>query len=128
MSDTTPVKPIILAIDDAPEILDIVRLTLEEEGMMVITASTAAEGLRIYDDQYQTIDLVLVDYALPDMTGDLAFESIMRVNPYAKVMLLTGYDDQIAQRMLAHGLRGYIGKPFHLDELVNRVREELATP
>jgi DNA-binding NtrC family response regulator len=128
MSDTAAIKPIILAIDDEQEMVDIIRMTLEEAGMGVLTATLATEGLRLYETRWRQIDLVLLDFLMPDMTGDLVFEFIMRVNPYAKVILLTGGDDQAARRMMEVGLRGCIQKPFYLDDLVERVREQLDAP
>jgi len=42
-----------------------------------------------------------------------------------RVLLLTACDDQVAKQMFAKGLRGYMQKPFYLDDLIQRVREEL---
>jgi DNA-binding NarL/FixJ family response regulator len=68
----------------------------------------------------------LLDYLMPDMTGDLVFECLQRINPDVRVLLLTGCDDQVARKMFEVGLRGYIQKPFYIDDLAQRVREELA--
>jgi CheY-like chemotaxis protein len=115
----------ILAIDDEPEILEVVRQALEQQGFTVQTAAGAAEGLRYYEQHWRDIDLVLLDYLMPEMTGDLVFESLQRVNPGVRVLLLTGCDDRVARRMFAQGLRGFIQKPFFLDDLIQRVREEI---
>ncbi len=100
-------------------------MALEEDGMEVVTASTAREALQTYDRHWREIDLVLLDYVLTDMLGDLVFDCLMRINPYAKVLMLTGCDDRVGDRLMDIGLRGVITKPFYLDEMVTRVREEL---
>jgi DNA-binding response OmpR family regulator len=43
-----------------------------------------------------------------------------------RVILLTGCDDQVARNMFEAGLCGYIQKPFYVDDLVQRVRDELS--
>jgi DNA-binding response OmpR family regulator len=116
----------ILAIDDEPEILDIIKQALEMEGFSVITALGAKEGLKIYENRAREVGVVLLDYVMPDMTGDLVFECLRQKNPDVRVILLTACEDTVARTMFEAGLRGFIQKPFYLDDLTNRVREELA--
>ena len=123
-----PVNPpkLILAIDDEPEILEIIKQCLEMEGFQVLTALGAKAGLKLYETRRSEIGVVLLDYLMPDMTGDLVFDCLRRRNPDARVILLTGCEDSVARTMFEAGLRGFIQKPFYLDDLVNRVREELS--
>jgi two-component system, cell cycle sensor histidine kinase and response regulator CckA len=115
----------ILAIDDEPEVLDVIRRCLEAGGLPVLTASSSKSGLELYEKRHGEIGLVLLDYLMPEMTGDLVFECLQGVNPDVRVILLTGCDDNVAHRMFETGLRGYIQKPFSFEDLVKRVREEL---
>ena len=125
--DPHPHSPpkLILAIDDEPEILEIIKACLEMEGFQVLTALGAKAGLKLYETRRSEIGVVLLDYLMPDMTGDLVFECLRQKNPEARVILLTGCEDTVARKMFEAGLRGFIQKPFYLDDLVNRVREEL---
>jgi hypothetical protein len=120
--------PRILAIDDEPDILDIVKTCLEDEGFQVHTAASPREGLNFYEKNWRDIRLVLLDYLMPEMTGDLVFESLQRINPDVRVVLLTACEDNVAHRMFANGLRGYLQKPFFLDDLIRRVHEEIEAP
>jgi DNA-binding response OmpR family regulator len=117
---------LILAIDDEPEILDIIKQSLEMEGFQVITALGAKEGLKLYEKRGTEIGVVLLDFVMPDMNGDLVFECLQQKNPDVRVILLTACEDNVARTMFEAGLRGFIQKPFYLDDLTNRVREELA--
>lgn len=123
-----PVNPqkLVLTIDDEPEILDILTQCLESEGFQVLAAAGPKVGLDVYEKRWSEISLVLLDYLMPDLTGDLVFECLQRINPDVRVILLTGCDDQVARKMFEAGLRGYIQKPFYIDDLVQRVREELS--
>ena len=113
----------VLAIDDEPELLEIVKGSLEPYGFEVHTASSAKEGVEFYEQNWRNIDLVLLDYLMPDMTGDLVFECLKRENPDVRTLLLTGCEDTVAERMFKKGLWGYIYKPFVLDEFVREVGE-----
>lgn len=121
---TSPPK-MILAIDDEPEILNIIKECLEMEGFQVLTAPGAKEGIKLYEERGSEIGVVLLDYLMPDMTGDLVFECLRQKNPDVRVILLTGCEDSVARKMFETGLRGLIQKPFYIDDLVNRIREEL---
>jgi DNA-binding response OmpR family regulator len=122
-----PVNPqkLVLAIDDEPEILDILAQCLESEGFQVITAAGSKTGLDVYEKRWPEIGLVLLDYLMPDLGGDLVFECLQRINPDVRVILLTACDDRVARKMFDAGLRGHIQKPFYIDDLVQRVREEM---
>lgn len=115
----------VLAIDDEPELLEIVKGSLEPYGFKVHTASSAKEGMEFYERNWRDIDLVLLDFLMPDMTGDLVFECLKRENPDVRTILLTGCEDYVAERMFKEGLWGYIHKPFVLDEFVWEVGEAI---
>lgn len=124
----SPTPPVILAIDDEPELLDVIQRTLVDAGFAVITAGTGDAGLNLYELHRKEIKLVLLDYLLPDLQGDEVYDHLQRIDPDVRVILLTGCDDSVARSMFARGLRGYIAKPFYLDDLTERVREEIEAP
>src|SRR5260221_2685336 len=107
---------LILAIDDEPEILNIIKECLEMEGFPVLTALGAKAGLTLYEERGSEVGVVLLDYLMPDMTGDLVFECLRQKNPDARVLLLTGCEDSVARKMFEAGLRGFIQKPFYIDD------------
>jgi DNA-binding response OmpR family regulator len=125
-NDSVTASTYVLAIDDEPEMLEIIRQCLESEGVPVLTAAGSKDGLETYENRWREIGLVLLDYVMPEMMGDLVFECLQRINPDVRVILLTGCDDQVARGMFEAGLRGYIQKPFYIDDLVQRVRDELS--
>jgi DNA-binding NtrC family response regulator len=116
----------VLAIDDEPEILDVIQQCMESEGLPLLTALGSRNGLQTYENRWPEIGLVLLDYVMPEMTGDLVLECLQRINPDVRVVLLTGADDRVARSMFESGLRGYIQKPFYIDDLVQRIRDELS--
>jgi CheY-like chemotaxis protein len=113
----------VLAIDDEPELLEIVKGSLEPYGFEVHTATSAREGVEFYEQNWKNIDLVLLDFLMPEMTGDLVFECLKRKNPDVRTLLLTGCEDSVAKRMFEEGLWGYVHKPFVLQEFVQQITE-----
>src|ERR1039457_1985763 len=113
----------VLAIDDEPELLEIVKGSLEPHVFEVHTAVSAQEGVEYYEQNWKNIDLVLLDFLMPHMTGDLVFECLKRENPDVRTILLTGCEDYVAERMFKEGLWAYIHKPFGLEEFVEQVAE-----
>ena len=113
----------VLVIDDEPELLEIVKGSLEPCGFEVHTAASAQEGVEYYERNWRKIDLVLLDFLMPGMTGDLVFECLKRANPDVRTVLLTGCEDYVAERMFKEGLWGYIHKPFGMEEFVEQVGE-----
>ena len=121
-------KPCILAIDDEPDLLYIIKTSLTDAGYDVLTANNPREGIDLYEKNWRNIRVVLLDFIMPEMTGDLVFECLLRANPDVRVLLLTACDDHVARRLFDMGLRGYIQKPFYLADLIGRVADEVDAP
>jgi CheY-like chemotaxis protein len=66
-------------------------MTLESQGYSVITAENGEEGLAIFSSQ--TIHLVVLDYMMPGMNGDVVAEQMKRLKPAVPIILLSAYVD-----------------------------------
>ncbi len=120
--------PSVLAIDDDANILDIIKTYLEAEGFTVQAQTDPQQGVAWYEQRWRDVDLVLLDYIMPEMDGGKVFERVKQVNPNARVLLLTACDDVVAKKLFQEGLRGYIQKPFYLNQLVREIRDTIASP
>ncbi|MCX6900877.1 MAG: response regulator [Verrucomicrobia bacterium] len=116
--------PAILVMDDNAGVLGMVRMGLENEGYTVHTASSPQEGIQLFREQSHSISLVLLDFSMPEMTGDRVFERLWKIDPEVPVLLMTGFREDIeAARELRNNVQGYLLKPFPLCDLIGRVRE-----
>jgi two-component system, cell cycle sensor histidine kinase and response regulator CckA len=116
----------ILLIDDEQMILDVGAQMLESLGYKVITAPGGKHGLQIFEQERNRIDLVILDMIMPDMAGKDTFETLRLIDPSACVMLSSGYSlDGEATEIMRRGCRGFIQKPFNMDDLSKRIREIL---
>jgi PAS domain S-box-containing protein len=82
----------ILAVEDEPEVLDVIRAMLAATGHTVTTAASAREALELFERE--PIDVVVTDLGMPGMTGLALAEEIKRRRP-VPVVLLTGWADEL---------------------------------
>jgi len=117
--------PTILVVDDEPLIRFALNERLTEEGYRVIEADTAASALARSADG---VDLVLLDYKLPDGDGIEVLKRLRERDPDALVILLTAHISvELAVEAMKQGAYHYANKPFNLDEVAILVEKALET-
>ncbi|MGA2344364.1 MAG: response regulator [Candidatus Sulfotelmatobacter sp.] len=86
-----PRSQIVLCIDDNQDLLDCEKAFLESFGYTVLTAPSGGKGLELA--ALHSVDVVIVDYFMPDMNGqDVAIE-MRRLQPQAPIIMLSGAAD-----------------------------------
>lgn len=111
----------ILIVEDEPQLQEVIHHTLEKERYVVETAGTLAEALEktgVYD-----YECILLDLMLPDGSGLQLLEELKKGRKKENVIIISAKDsieDKIAGLDL--GADDYLAKPFHIAELVARVR------
>jgi len=113
----------ILVVDDQQEICDLVREYLTDEGFRV---STAKDGTGLREELGRSeIDLVILDLMLPGEDG-LQLARELRSQSEIGIIMLTGRGETVDRIIgLEMGADDYLPKPFHLRELLARVRSVL---
>ncbi len=116
----------ILMIDDDRAVLRICRENLERLGYVVEMAPSGEEGLQRYERNPSRFDLVILDMIMPGLSGADTYRRLKDLNPQIRVLLATGYsEDGQAREILDAGCKGFIQKPFKLDQLSIMIRELL---
>lgn len=115
----------ILAVDDEQMILKAIQRTLRNEDYNVLTAISAAEGLRMLDGR--EVDMVISDQNMPFMTGLEFLQKIKADHPGTLTMMLTGEKEiEIAVEAINHaGVYKFILKPWDDDDLKVTIRRAL---
>lgn len=114
----------ILVVDDAPEVLYLVRGLLESEGYQVTTAATGAQAVERLSKE--AVDLILLDLDLPDTVGTLLCRDLRAQGVHQPILMLTAHNETSYRvEGLERGADDFIGKPFVPEELIARVRAHL---
>lgn len=114
----------ILIIDDEPVLQDVLATLLRREGFAVVQATTAAEGLKAFEEQ--EVDLVLLDLMLPDRPGLEVLKELKSKDPEVCVIVITAFSSvESAITAMREGAFHYIPKPFKNQEVVLTVRKGL---
>jgi CheY-like chemotaxis protein len=101
-------------------------LVLQGLGYRVLEADSGAEALTVASAHEGPISLLLTDVVMPGITGPMLAGQLKPQHPAIRVLFMSGYTDEIADRhgMLKEG-GAYIQKPFGAEALALKVREVL---
>lgn len=114
----------IFVIDDEESVRSVTVQALERTGF---TVETAADGEAAIERLRQTPNaflVILLDYTMPRLDGAETLREIRRINPDAKVILMSGFPEQEARERIGDAsLSGFIQKPFDIATLRKRVEE-----
>ncbi len=115
--------PLILLVEDQPEIRDAVRWLLEDEGFAVETAGDGQAALAQLTQLRPA--LIILDMGLPILSGEDVVEGLPKLFNQVPPFILMTAAGGIAERARRLGAAGYVGKPFELDHLLEVVHRTL---
>jgi two-component system cell cycle sensor histidine kinase/response regulator CckA len=117
----------ILLVDDERISREVESLLLSSGGHSVVSAKLPSEALKIFSEQRERIDVVVLDMLMPEMTGKELFSRLKEISPGVRAVLLSGYGKSSdMQEALANGLYACMQKPVSRKELLDTVMEAAA--
>ncbi len=123
-----PVGQRVLVVDDEPIVREVLSRYLARDGYAVDTAEDGQAALEAFEKEPP--DLILLDVMMPRMDG---WEVLQRMQERhgvgaIPVLMFSGKVDEQAEReATARGARGFIGKPFDPQQLIERAKQMLPT-
>ena len=105
-------KPIIVAIDDEQEFIDMLKDYFELRGYEIYTAIKGVKGIELIKEKKP--DIVILDLKMPGISGEDVLELLKKIQPGAQVIFVTAYDDggRTKAKMLGAGAYDYLDKPL----------------
>lgn len=113
----------ILIIDDDEAILKSLRLLLENVGFTVYTCMEGQIGLKFYQENQESIDLVILDLIMPNMSGQMVLKSLFEINPDEKIIISSGYNNSKIDLSFAPSTVKYLRKPYEMSKLFETIRQ-----
>jgi two-component system, cell cycle sensor histidine kinase and response regulator CckA len=117
-------KKKILVAEDEEAMRELVIDVLEYAGYSVIAVNNGMEAIEIFKQMKGEIGLVILDMSMPEMDGDETFRALKQISTGVPVFLSSGYIKE-EKKLLDEGVAGFIGKPYRIDDLVEKVRSVL---
>lgn len=124
-SPPSPEKKLVMIVDDEPDMLAMLRLTLEKKcGCRVVTAPSGLKALELLGECRP--DAVVTDIKMPDLDGLQLLQKIQAFDHTASVIVMTGYGTiDMAVQAIKDGAYDFLQKPFDKDHIVRVVRNSL---
>ena len=120
-------KPVIVAIDDEAEFIDMLTNYFVPRGYDISAAIRATKGIELVKEKKPNI--VLMDLKMPGIDGDEVLTLLKSLTPAPKVIFITAYDDggKTKARLLKMGAYACLDKPISslkdLEEIVNKAAQ-----
>jgi two-component system cell cycle sensor histidine kinase/response regulator CckA len=116
----------ILVAEDHDGLREAAKEMLESFGYHVLLAGTGEEAVEIFETDYASIDLVVLDVVMPAMTGPEAFEKMSALKPGLRALFTTGYTTEADElRSMIRGGVSFLQKPYSSRELGRGIRSLL---
>jgi CheY-like chemotaxis protein len=117
---------IILMAEDEPAVRSLLLEVLRMEGYVVIEATDGEEAIRLFLENQDAIDLVMLDAVMPRKNGLEVCKEIKEVCAGTRVLLMSGYaEDVILKKGFEDKAAEFVSKPLSPEELLKKVREML---
>ncbi|MHB8203027.1 MAG: PAS domain S-box protein [Desulfomonilaceae bacterium] len=117
-TDIVTGKKTILIVEDEAGVRDLSVKRLEVLGYNTIVAVDGEEGVSVFRERLNEIDLVMLDLKMPRMGGVEAFEELIRIKPDVRVILCSGYtEDVVMESFPGQRPAGVLHKPYNMEDL-----------
>jgi CheY-like chemotaxis protein len=114
---------LVFVVDDEEVMRKTASNILEKLGYDVIFAEDGQEAVEIFQENYRDIKAVLLDMAMPRMTGKDAYAEMKKIDPNVKALLVSGFKkDERIDEALEMGVNGFIQKPYSMITLAQEVK------
>jgi PAS domain S-box-containing protein len=118
-------ETVLIAEDDA-QVREMIKAVLTGFGYTVLMAGDGEDAIRVFHENKDNIQLLIIDVIMPKKNGKEIYEAIKRVRPDIKAIFTSGYDANVIHKKgILEGGFEFISKPILPDEMLRKVRDVL---
>jgi nitrogen-specific signal transduction histidine kinase/CheY-like chemotaxis protein len=117
----------VLVIDDEEDIIKFLKEALQSKGYRATCITNCQDGLEFFKNNSERVDMVLLDYSMPKMTGVECAEKMKEIRSHVGIILMSGYsEEQLINRVIESGtIDGFLKKPFKLNDLFRALSRKI---
>lgn len=118
----------VLVVENEAYILEAMAAILGSAGIESLTAQSAREGMSLFQQRHDEIDLVILDWHLPgEIGGSEVLHQLQEIDPGVKVLISTGYDVRTIRERLGDASTAIpiLKKPYNAKTLLDVVQNEM---
>ena len=116
------IKGTVLLADDEEMILEIGAQMLKRLGLNVVVAENGSKAIELFQDNKETVDIVILDIVMPGLSGAEAVEAIKKIKPDVQIILSSGYGRDRKTDEIMKNCSSFIQKPFSMKELSGAIQ------
>ena len=119
-------KERILIVDDESALIDVLNISLSKLGYRITATDKTVEALKIITDSPDSFDLIISDFAMPEMTGMQLYNNISKIKPNCRFIVISGYKDVKIDDFIRHNNNVlFLKKPLEIADLTHKIRSLL---
>lgn len=116
----------ILIVDDDIENTIVMKDMLTQLGYTITSTNDGEEAFKAFVDNQSDIELLITDFAMPNMNGDVLVQKIRNISSDIPVVIMTGFGAALSSQSVRNlGIRKLLSKPFTREALDQAIREAL---
>ncbi len=112
----------VLVVDDEEMVLKLAERMLKKLGYSVIVAYDGEDALKILKKNMENIEVIILDFTMPKMSGQMVLRKIRELKPDVKVIISSGHSDEYVQEEVLSHAKGFMRKPYKLNDLAYIIR------
>ncbi|MBM9499949.1 PAS domain S-box protein [Leptospira sp. 201903071] len=120
----TNIQANVLIVDDEIMVLEVLKDILELSGCNVLTSNSGKQALEVFRNPDHSIDLVITDLGMPEMSGDSLFFKLKEIKPEIKVIITSGHiEREKKEKLLLQGVKAILDKPYKIEEVQSIIQK-----
>ncbi|MCP4292785.1 MAG: response regulator [bacterium] len=119
-------EKVILVADDENALREVISRNMNHMGFKTLVACDGQEAVELFKKHQDSIDCVLLDYAMPRLNGGEAQQAIHAIRPDVPIVIMSGYNEQeVVDRFRDVGIAGFLQKPAEMRIVAQTIRRAM---